>query len=513
VRVFGDYDADGICATALLFSALEEAGCDADFRLPHRIEDGYGLSPAIVEEAARDGVSLLITVDCGSSNRAEVLLAKELGVEIIVTDHHALPASLNESVVSEKENPSPFEGEARRGFAEDSETDVDFLQQEPSPDPSLEGRGSLPTLVSRSSKIQHPKSQLQLSLDPAKLSAFLSAEIASAIERPAGAAKIFLSKDSCPPPSLEKEGEEDSSTELPAENCFGEPRVEGAPRIGLSLDFEGTRRLLLAALRTGAERVFLPFHLKEPELEIAPEVVQKFGIDSLLAVGWSDFSDSIPNREHNIAVGLARFDNFLLPPGEEFSFNARLGPVTAAAGYLPSYVISGEGTIFGLGGGLCQVATTVYRGALLSGMPITARRPHRYHVNHYDPAGSDATIYPPQPDLRWRNDTGAHLLLRAWAEDESKSSFVAIFGKSDGRRVELRGPWKSRWVKPPAPRVVKDPALPAGKVIVDEWPAWGVDALWEREITWPTRAERPALLEKIESRYTAWPEIRRIGVG
>jgi single-stranded-DNA-specific exonuclease len=88
ITVHGDFDVDGVCATTILVSTLRELGADCDWLIPDRIEDGYGLSAGNVEKLAARGTSLLITVDCGVTAVAEVELAKGLGIDVIVTDHH-----------------------------------------------------------------------------------------------------------------------------------------------------------------------------------------------------------------------------------------------------------------------------------------------------------------------------------------------------------------------------------------------------------------------------------------
>ena len=93
VMVWGDYDADGVCAAAILTETLREEGAMVSWRLPSRHTEGYGLNETAVREIARD-YGLLITVDCGISNLAEVALARSLGLTVIVTDHHVLPPEL-----------------------------------------------------------------------------------------------------------------------------------------------------------------------------------------------------------------------------------------------------------------------------------------------------------------------------------------------------------------------------------------------------------------------------------
>ena len=88
IRIYGDYDVDGVCATVLLVRALTALGGEVDWHIPHRIDEGYGLNEEAVRQAHADGVGLLVTVDCGSSAVDQVAVARQLGLEVIVTDHH-----------------------------------------------------------------------------------------------------------------------------------------------------------------------------------------------------------------------------------------------------------------------------------------------------------------------------------------------------------------------------------------------------------------------------------------
>lgn len=162
------------------------------------------------------------------------------------------------------------------------------------------------------------------------------------------------------------------------------------------------------------------------------------GITALIGAGQSDFAGSPRNRRHNIQVGAHRYHGLLIAPGEEFSFNENLGPVTAAAGYKPELVIKGHTTTPELGGGLCQVSTTAFRAAINSGLEITARKHHAYAVRYYGTPGFDATIYPGYADLRFRNNTPGHILVQTKLEG-SQLTFE-FWGTPDGRTVEVAGP-------------------------------------------------------------------------
>ena len=88
IVIYGDYDVDGITATALLYMVLNKLGGQVDFYLPNRLTEGYGLSKEGIDEAKRKGVSLIITVDTGITAVEEIAYANSIGIDVIVTDHH-----------------------------------------------------------------------------------------------------------------------------------------------------------------------------------------------------------------------------------------------------------------------------------------------------------------------------------------------------------------------------------------------------------------------------------------
>ena len=88
VRIVGDYDIDGVCSVYLLYRALTRVGADVDYEIPDRIKDGYGINELIIEAAAGDGIDTLVTCDNGITAAGQIARAKELGMTVIVTDHH-----------------------------------------------------------------------------------------------------------------------------------------------------------------------------------------------------------------------------------------------------------------------------------------------------------------------------------------------------------------------------------------------------------------------------------------
>lgn len=91
IRVIGDYDVDGICSTYILTRALREMGARVDTAIPHRIRDGYGLNDTLIEEAHEEGINLIVTCDNGIAAQPQIAMARELGMKVVVTDHHEVP--------------------------------------------------------------------------------------------------------------------------------------------------------------------------------------------------------------------------------------------------------------------------------------------------------------------------------------------------------------------------------------------------------------------------------------
>lgn len=212
------------------------------------------------------------------------------------------------------------------------------------------------------------------------------------------------------------------------------------PEDGITVDVYTSSLAALTALADKKESSDLSVVTVAPEKSLA--AMNDLGINELIAEGVSNFSGSPSNRRHNIAVGVNRMKGIIIKPGGEFSFNKYLGPVEAAQGYLPELVIRRDkGTVPELGGGLCQVSSTVFRAAMKAGLPITQRRNHAYAVKYYAPQGTDATIYPGVIDIRFMNDTPASILV--WPEIKEGSNLVFNFyGTKDGREVKLGTPYQ-----------------------------------------------------------------------
>jgi len=191
--------------------------------------------------------------------------------------------------------------------------------------------------------------------------------------------------------------------------------------------------------------------------EKAPDVstsdVNDLGITEILGIGISDFSGSPRNRVLNIKNGANLLDGLLIAPGEEFSSIEHTRPYTTANGYLPELVIKGDEIKPEIGGGLCQVGTTLFRMAMNSGLEITQRRNHTLSVSYYaDPVnrlpGTDATIYEPAPDFRFKNDTENYILIDTEVDYNSSELIFRLWGTSDGRKGSYTHPVVHQWYYP-----------------------------------------------------------------
>lgn len=257
---------------------------------------------------------------------------------------------------------------------------------------------------------------LGVNFDPLELKEYLNSTIAPEINRPAQNARFEISED-------DKVG----------------TRVEqfAIPERGLELNIEKSAQQIKNMLSKKITVIPLDVEITEADISKLADI-ESIGISDLISRGVSDFAGSPRNRIHNIKVGTARYHGLLINPGQEFSFNEFLGPVTKAAGYKPELVIKHDRTVPEYGGGLCQVSTTTFRAAALAGLKITDRRNHAYAVSYYGTPGFDATIYPPYTDFKFLNDTPSYILIQT--KIEGTKLIFEFWGTDDGREVTVEGP-------------------------------------------------------------------------
>jgi len=201
----------------------------------------------------------------------------------------------------------------------------------------------------------------------------------------------------------------------------------------------------------------LPYGVKQPPIR----ETMLTSIDTVLSSFATTFKTSSANRATNVATAAAAIDGTVLLPGERFSFNETVGPRDSESGFMAAPVILDGQLKPGVGGGVCQVSSTLYNAVLLANLAVVRRSHHSLPV-HYVAAGRDATVVYGSIDFRFRNTTGNPVLIEAKTADRQIT--VRILGKGPAQPIKIeRGqvtPLPLRSVTQP------DPTLPAGTRVV-----------------------------------------------
>ena len=172
----------------------------------------------------------------------------------------------------------------------------------------------------------------------------------------------------------------------------------------------------------------------------------------------------------------------MVPPGAVFSFNQAVGDVSEETGYKDSLIIWGDRTAVGIGGGVCQASTTVFRAAYYGGFPIEERWNHGYVVGWYGTPGLDATIYTPDIDFKFRNTTDHYLIIKSELDEAKGTLTFKFYGTKPRLAGGGDGAETSKETPPPPPVYQRDASLAPGEVRQVEWASKGMDVAWRRVI-------------------------------
>lgn len=289
-------------------------------------------------------------------------------------------------------------------------------------------------------------------------------------------------------------------------------------RPGIALDVDATYKavnniILQRSRRDESAAGTLAVVVKQVEPDIKTGEVNELGINEVLGVGYSNYGGSPPNRIKNIRHAVYnKLNGLLIKPDEDFSLLNALKPFTIEGGYLPELVIKGDKIEPEIGGGLCQIGSTVFRAAMNAGMSITERRNHSLVVSYYnDPRngnpGTDATIYDPAPDFRFKNDTGNYVLLTTEMNERTGDLVFTLWGTSDGRKAYYTEPIVSRWIPTgPAKDVPTTELAPGEKKCQGAHPGAVASFTYIRELPSGEKIERV-----FESYYRPLPTICLVG--
>jgi vancomycin resistance protein YoaR len=215
----------------------------------------------------------------------------------------------------------------------------------------------------------------------------------------------------------------------------------------------------------------------------------------------------------NIGAATAQFQGILIKPGETFSFNKYLGDVSLDKGFAEALIIFNGRTVKGVGGGVCQVSTTIFRAAFNAGFPIIERWPHAYRVSWYERGfgpGLDATVFSPDVDFRFKNDTPYHLLIEAYANDAAGRVTFKFYSTPDGRQVTVSDPIVENVVAHPPDKYEEDPTLPAGVTKQVDYAVDGADVTVNRTVTLNGQVISQ---DRIFTKYQPWQAVFMVGTG
>jgi vancomycin resistance protein YoaR len=272
---------------------------------------------------------------------------------------------------------------------------------------------------------------------------------------------------------------------------------------GIAVDVPRTAASVLAAAERRVHRVA---HIEETVVQPGRTTAQAraMGITGIVG-GYETFFGGIPNRIHNVELVAHLVDGKLIAPGATFSFNATTGARTAEKGFVAAPVIINGELQTALGGGVCQVSTTVFNAAYVAGLPIIDRTNHALYISHY-PLGRDATVNYPDTDLKFVNDTPHWLLLRTFVT--SSSLAVNLYGAPQHRRVETETA-PLRFVSPAPIKRTVDTSLKPGQRVVDDYGVPAQSTSVRRTVYSPSGK---LLYESTwYSNYVAEPKLVRIG--
>lgn len=245
---------------------------------------------------------------------------------------------------------------------------------------------------------------------------------------------------------------------------------------------------------------------------------EQLGITQLIQSQTTYFYGSSADRRQNIQTAAANFNGVLVPPDSVFSMGKYMSDVTIENGYAEALIIYNGKTVKGVGGGVCQVSTTLFRTAFYAGMPIKERHSHAYRVFYYeqgpggrnDPmlSGFDATVYFPLVDFKFANDTPYWILMETVYNNDTSSLTWNFYSTPDGRTVNatFSGPTE---IKPALPPVItyNADAEPYSLTHLD-YPAEGAKIVVERIVT---KNNAIWLADKFTTVYQPWAEACEYG--
>ena len=287
--------------------------------------------------------------------------------------------------------------------------------------------------------------------------------------------------------------------------------------IGRKLDVEGSVKAIQEKLRAGEHSAALAITYTNPPVTDQMTGAQ-LGITELIHTETSYFRGSSAARVQNIKAASSKFNGVLVAPGETFSMASAIGDISLDNGFAEALIIVGGQTIKGVGGGVCQVSTTLFRGVFFAGFPIVQRYAHAYRVGYYEQtangrdaklAGLDATVFVPIVDFKFKNDSPNWLLMET--EVKGYSLTWKFFSTSDGRKVDWTTSGPTNLVPPPDPIYRENPDLKLGEIVQVDYAAEGSDVSVQRTVH--AKDGSVYFADTVNTHYEAWQNVFEYGPG
>lgn len=288
-------------------------------------------------------------------------------------------------------------------------------------------------------------------------------------------------------------------------------------KIGYQLNINESIASINATLENGQSDAPLNVLVTKPQVS-NDVTAEQLGITQLIESQTTYFWGSSTERRQNIRTAAANFDGILIPPDSVFSMGKYMSDITLENGYAEALIIYNGQTIQGVGGGVCQVSTTLFRTAFYAGLPINERHAHAYRVYYYEQgpggaansmlSGFDATVYFPLVDLKFTNNTPYWILMRTFYDDATSSLTWNFYSTPDGRKVTANFSGPKDVVPPLEPLIKFNEELESGLVRRIDYPSEGATVVIDRTVT---LASGEQFIDTFKTVYQPWAEACEYG--
>ena len=289
--------------------------------------------------------------------------------------------------------------------------------------------------------------------------------------------------------------------------------------IGRTVDVDASIKAINEALLEGEHNI--PLRIVETLPAVTDNsTAEQLGIIELVSSETTYFYGSSAERIQNIQISAAQFHGVLIAPGEIFSMGNTLGDISLDNGFAEALIIYGGRTIKGVGGGVCQVSTTLFRAVFFGGYPVNERYSHAYRVSYYEQsasgainsnlAGLDATVYFPLVDFKFTNDTPYWILMETDVNVDARTLSWKMYSTSDGRSVTWQTTGPQNVVPAPKPLFEETEELKSGQIRQVDWAANGADVTVTRTVF---KNDVIYFSDDYTTHYQPWQAICEVAIG